>query len=101
MIKYNIVWSWWLLKLFECLSFVRFSLVMSVKCLSLILICLTFPVNNLLTTHYFFSDWLNDINVEKNNMNDINAKNQLQCKNMFNTEVLFMTPKNILKEAHS
>lgn len=34
-------------------------------------------------------------------MNDINAKNRLKCENMFNTEVLFMTPTNMLKEAHS
>lgn len=74
---------------------------MSVKCLSLILICLTLSVNNLLTTHYFFCDGLNGINVEKNNMNDTNAKKHLNCENIFNTDILFMTPTNILKEAHS
>lgn len=82
-------------------NFVRFSLVMSVKCLSLILICLILSVNNLLTTHDFFCDWLNGINVEKNNMNDTNAKNHLKCESIFNTDVLFMTPTNMLKEAHS
>lgn len=34
-------------------------------------------------------------------MNDINAKNHLQCENMVNTEALFMTLTNTLKEAHS
>lgn len=35
-------------------------------------------------------------------MNDINAKNHLKCENIFNTEILlFMTPTNMLKEAHS
>lgn len=50
-----------------------------------------FPVNNLLTTHYSFSDWLNGINVEKNNVNGINAKNHLKCENIFNTEVMIST----------
>ena len=34
-------------------------------------------------------------------MNDTNAKKHLNCENIFNTDILFMTPTNILKEAHS